>query len=119
MDLHKHITIYKHVIQIVKEFNTMKKLTPKQQEIAQKLKPLVEQILNEVGNQSTINYVKAELSVIDLQDQYAPTVVFKNGGTSTQTKHIGLSTDSSPVIINWLKQAYKERQKVENKSTNI
>jgi flagellar biosynthesis/type III secretory pathway ATPase len=97
----------------------MKKLTPQQQEVARKLKPLVEQILNEVGDQNTINYVKKELSLINLQDQYAPIVVFKNGSDGTATKHIRISTDSIPVIINWLKQSYKERQKVENKSTNI
>lgn len=70
MDLHKHITIYKHVIQIVKEFNTMKKLTPKQQEIAQKLKPLVEQILNEANavnprNQKIANEILSKLTEIE------------------------------------------------------
>lgn len=92
-------------------------LTPKQKQLTKHLRPLVESILNEVGDQNTINYVTKELAVIDLQNQYAPTVVFKSGGE--QTKHISLSTDSIPVIIQWLKKAYKEREKVEKKSTNV
>jgi hypothetical protein len=48
----------------------MKKLTPKQQEIAQKLKPLVEQILNEANalsprNQQIANDILSKLTEIE------------------------------------------------------
>ena len=103
MDLHKHITIYKHVIQIVKEFNTMKKLTSQQQEVARKLKPLVEQILNENTDEIT-NSFKLTMFKLDITNLKRDIIYYIDEFLNLQKTEKKISKNHIIKLINYLEK---------------
>lgn len=59
------------------------------------------------------SYYKRELSNVDLNSEYAPTLKIK-GGEKGETKTLNINKESAPILINWLETNFNSKSNKEH-----